>query len=1026
MQLTIKTRVSLVSAIAAAVLAACGGGSPESTAQSPQSAELSSVELATGSTAAPAATTIAKSAQVDSDVKARAASKTGPVPSNNLYIVRMAEQPAAVYEGKLAGYAATRPAHGTKFNARSQAVKSYRAFLKSKHQAVASSVGVAKMVYSYEVAFNGFAAELTDAQAQQLRMNKNVVSVTKDKLGKLQTASTPAFLGLTGPNGFYAKTGAKGEDVVIGMVDSGIWPESNAFTDKVDANGKPDSTGTTTVYGAPSNWNGSCVDGDQFTGAANCNNKLIGAQFYNAGWGGNAAITSNWSFEYNSPRDWGGHGTHTSSTAGGNEGVPITSGLYTGFGAINGIAPRARVAMYKVCWASAETTPLGGCFQTDSVAAIDQAVSDGVDVINFSISGTQDNFMDQVELAFLNAASAGVFVAAAAGNDGPDASTVNHPSPWLTTVAASTHNRAVGGGTLTLASNSYGGATNVPGQTTAAMVNASDIGLLGADPVKLARCFGSADGENLIDPAKAAGKIVVCDRGSNFLINKSIAVQDAGGVGVVIVNVPGGATTTLTFGGGIPSLHTVTANRDAIRAYASAGTANGTISGSLTFNQPAPFTADFSSRGPTFAIRGNILKPDIAAPGVDILAAVAPPGNGGRSFDVYQGTSMATPHIAGIGALFKQVHPSWSPMAIKSALMTSAGDVLDGPNTDASVIFSQGAGQVKPTNALDPGLVFDSNVYDWIGFLCGTGQLDPYYCTNYYGVPIIDPVNMNTPSIALGTVAYSQTVTRRVTNVGARQSTYLPSVSGLVGMTASFSPARLIIAPGETKSFTVTFKRTKAPLNAYSGGQLTLSDGSHNVRVPIVVQPIPLAAPTQASAGTYTVKYGYSGTFKASLVGLVPGTVRSAPIVTNQNVGYNIDIPAGTSFARFALFDSDVPSNTDLDLYVYLNGQLVGISGSGTAQENVMLTNPAGGTYQVYVVGYSVPSPTTFKLNSWIVGNTQAGNMKITAGTSATQGAIGKITLNPVRSIDPGHYFGAVVYGGGAAGTDPTLVTFDK
>ncbi|HUR89139.1 MAG TPA: S8 family serine peptidase [Ramlibacter sp.] len=1027
MQFTIKTRASLVSAIAAAVLAACGGGSsPESTALAPQSAELNSVDLATGTTAA--APSAAKPAAVtDSDVKSRTASKSGAIPSNNLYIVRMADAPAAVYDGKVAGYSATRPAHGTKFNARSQSVKSYRAFLKSKHETVARAVGVSRLVYSYEVAFNGFAAELTDAQAQQLRMTKGVLSVSKDKLGKLQTATTPAFLGLSGPNGFYAKTGAKGEDVVIGMVDSGIWPENAAFTDKVDVNGKPDPAGTTTVYGAPpSSWSGSCVDGQNFTAATNCNNKLIGAKFYNAGWGGDSGITANWNFEFLSPRDWGGHGTHTSSTAGGNEGVPITSGLYTGFGAINGIAPRARIATYKVCWAKAESTPAGGCFQTDSVAAIDQAVSDGVDVINFSISGTATSFMDAVEMAFFNASAAGVFVATAAGNDGPDASTVNHPSPWITTVAADTHNRTVTGGVVSLNGSSYAGATNVPGQITAQMVNASDIGLPGADPVTLAKCFGSADGVTLIDPSKAAGKIVVCDRGTNFLINKSIAVQDAGGVGVVIVNVPGGATTTLTFGGGIPSLHTVVANRDAIRSWASAGTNSGSISGSLSTSSPAPFMADFSSRGPSSAVRGNILKPDIAAPGVEILAAMAPPDHGGRMFDMDQGTSMASPHIAGIAALFKQAHPTWSPMAIKSALMTTAGDVLDGPNTDSSVIFSQGAGHVRATNALDPGLVFDSNVYDWIGFLCGTGELDPYYCTNVYGVPIIDPVNMNTPSIALGQVAYSQTVTRKVTNVGTRQATYIPSASGLVGLSAAFAPTRLIIGAGETKTFTVTFKRVKAALNEYQGGQISLTDGTHHVRIPVVVQPIPLAAPAAATAGTYTVKYGYSGPFKATLAGLVQGTVNAAPIVTNQNVRYDINVPAGTAFARFALFDSDVPGGTDLDLYVYLDGQLVGISGGPTAEENVMLSNPAGGTYQVFVVGFNVPSPTTFKLNNWIVGNTPVGNMKITSPTQATQGAVGKIVLTPTRSIAPGHYFGAVTYGAGAVGTEPTLVTFDK
>jgi hypothetical protein len=399
-------------------------------------------------------------------------------------------------------------------------------------------------------------------------------------------------------------------------------------------------------------------------------------------------------------------------------------------------------------------------------------------------------------------------------------------------------------------------------------------------------------------------------------------------------------------------------------------------------------------------------------------------------FDMYQGTSMATPHIAGIAALFKQAHPDWSPMAIKSALMTTARDVLDGPDTDPSVIFSQGAGFVKPNAALDPGLVFDSNAYDWYGFLCGSGEVPTYYCTSYWGIPVVTADSLNTPSIAIGTLAGTQTVTRRVTNVTDRTSTYTASITGMSGFTVGFSPKRLIVGPGQTKTFTVTFKRTNAALSQYQGGQLTLSDGRHNVRVPVVAQPIPLEAPVSVGEGSYTVKFGYSGAFSASLVGLAPGQVTTNPIVQNQQSVTFMDIPAGTSFARFALFDADVPNGTDLDLYVYQHTDagyvLVGQSGGSTAEESVMLANPEAATYAVVVVGYAIVSPTNYALNTWLVGNTTVGNMKITAPKSATSGAVGKITLKAARNVAPGHYFGAVVYGGGAAGSVPTFVTYDK
>ncbi|MBK9675335.1 MAG: S8 family serine peptidase [Betaproteobacteria bacterium] len=221
-----------------------------------------------------------------------------------------------------------------------------------------------------------------------------------------------------------------GENVIIGIVDGGIWPESLSFSDRTGENGNASKNGKLSYQQIPG-WHGKCVPGDAFT-ASNCNQKVIGAQYFNAGWGGNAGIDAQLPWEYNSPRDFGGHGTHTASTAGGNAGVP-TTGAAAVFGAVSGIAPRARIAVYKVCW----QTPTGGsCFSSDSVAAIDQAVADGVDVINFSISGSSTNFRDAVEIAFLYAADAGVFVAASAGNSGPAVSTVAHPGPWLTTVAA--------------------------------------------------------------------------------------------------------------------------------------------------------------------------------------------------------------------------------------------------------------------------------------------------------------------------------------------------------------------------------------------------------------------------------------------------------------------------------------------------------------------------------------------------------------------------------------------------------------
>ena len=262
------------------------------------------------------------------------------VRSNNLYIVRLAESPVTAYKGGIKGYAATKPRKGQKIDPNSGKVIHYMSYLTARHDAVLAAVG-GKKLYSYGYVFNGFAADLTDAQAARLATMKGVLSVEKDEVMHLDTSSTPAFLGLTGPEGFYATTGARGENVIIGMVDSGAWPESLSFSDRTGTNGNATKDGKLAYQQLPG-WNGKCTPGERFT-ATNCNQKLIGARYYNAGWGGNAEINRLFPFEFNSPRDWAGHGTHTSSTAGGNANVPAT-GPGAVFGNVNGIAPRARIA----------------------------------------------------------------------------------------------------------------------------------------------------------------------------------------------------------------------------------------------------------------------------------------------------------------------------------------------------------------------------------------------------------------------------------------------------------------------------------------------------------------------------------------------------------------------------------------------------------------------------------------------------------------------------------------------------------
>jgi subtilisin family serine protease len=960
-----------------------------------------------------------------------------------LYIVQVAGAPLASYSGGVAGYAATKPQDGRKLDTHSAPAQQYGNHLKAQQKDVLRNAGVdtGKTVYQYNTTFNGMAVKLTAAQAVTLQHTAGVLNVFKSRIVTAKTPVTPQFLGLTGPAGVWKKQfgGDKdaGDGVIIGVIDTGFWPESPSFA-ALPSPRKDDAT-------IAAKWHGTCDAGTDPTPAnrVTCNNKVLGARWFNA-----AGLADGFPKEFHSPRDFDGHGSHTASTAAG-EHVDNVSINGTSAGDVEGMAPGARLAAYKVLYEGTDGSAHGST--ADIVAAIDAAVADGVDVINYSVGDNVDSFGPE-ELSFLEAAAAGVFVSAAAGNAGPAPSTVDNAMPWETTVAAGTHDRSYQK-TVTLGNGAtYTGVGVGVAVPSAPLVDSATAAATGATTAQATVCaIGS------LDPAKVTGKIVLCQRGAVNRTDKSQAVKQAGGVGMILWNpTVNSLNADYHF---VPSIHVDTASGQAIKAYI-AGTASPTaaISAATAVTVEAPTVAPFSSRGPAPSNGGDLIKPDIMAPGNDVVAAVSPANHAGNLYDTESGTSMAAPHIAGIAALLASKHPDWSPMWIKSAIMTTAvttdnqgKPILAG--TTAGTPLDFGAGQVNPAAAFHPGLVYDSTPTDWLKYSCGIGvhlQLgDGTDVCTLTGA--IAPNQLNYPSIAFGALAGKDTVTRTVTNASHQWAFYFSQVKAPAGYKVQVNPPVLLLKPGGTASFTVTVTRTTAAFGSFGFGSLTWKDfDGHVVTSPLAVRSTAASIPatasgTGASGSTpLRVKTGYTGTLKASAFGLVADTVDPLSLTADPSGSFDpnnpatsgrtglveVTVPAGSKLARFATFASEYATGTDVDLYVYAedaDGNLiaeVGQSAGGTADESVTVTAP--GKYAIFVDLFANPgaNPLTVSLHSWIVGASNAGNFTATpASQSVSLGGTATVTAGWSGLTAGSRYLGVVELSDGTTTLGSTIVS---
>lgn len=948
----------------------------------------------------------------------------GPVESARgeaaVYIVQMAEDPVVAYDGGEAGLAPTRPARGEHINPNSAHVRRYTQFLDRRHDEALAAAGAPAdaLFYDYRYSYNGFAATLTPGQVARLEQQPNVVAVTLDEVRQPTTDNTPVEMGLTGDDGFWATAGT-GEDVIIGVIDTGIWPEHPSFSDQSDFAFRQGSSGDRLrVYGAPpAHWNGICQAGEQFS-RNHCNNKLIGARYFVEGLTRRGVDPD----DYASARDRDGHGTHTASTAGGNEGVaPSIFGRDLGVETISGMAPRARIAAYKGCFGEA------GCVTTDLVMAIDTAVADGVDVINYSIGSNTPSVLSPDAVAFLFARDADVFVATSAGNAGPGVSTVGSPAsaPWVTSVGASTHSR-IFSNTVTL-----GNGSSVEGGSVT----------LGAGPAPLVD--GGTDCPDGLDPAEVSGAIVFCHRVTGIArISHGAGVAAAGGIGMILFDPPQ-VNVTPTDNHVIPTSTVLAPAAETILDYmeAAGDGATATLSeGSRdTRDDPNPEMAVFSSRGPNGAA-ADIIKPDVTAPGVQILAGASPDawlGAPGQLFQAIQGTSMSSPHVAGVGALLVGAHRDWSPAAVQSALTTTAHQDVDKEDgTTPGDPFDFGGGHIRPNPANDPGLVYDSGTDDYFRFLCGAGALPATHAI-CEAEGSTDPSDLNLATIGIGELAGAQTVTREVTNVDDDAAVYSPTIEVPAGVTVTVDPPTIDIGPGQTVSYALTFTVTPAAtLDEWAFGSITWNDGAgHSVRSPLAVVPVALSAPEEVSgtgpqgSTSYDVTFGYSGPFSATPRGLVPATVESRTVADDPANDINVALGTGVGLEfvtitvgadvehlRASLFDEHTDGEDDLDLYLFdPDGTFVAGSGSATSTEQVDVADPVAGDWTLVVHGWQTDgADAVYDLFTWQVGTAAAGNMTVTAPAVAELGATETIEVTWSGLTAGARYLGRVAYSNGS------------
>ncbi|HNS03001.1 MAG TPA: S8 family serine peptidase, partial [Anaerolineae bacterium] len=791
----------------------------------------------------------------------QAANAAGPA----RYIVILSDPAVPSYTGGIAGFEATNPASKgqTSFDAESAASQAYASYLEAQQNAFVADTAQLlgrspEVVYQLQFALNAVIMVLEPAEAAQVAKMPGVAQVERDVAEELDTDVGPQWIGApaiwngTATGGL---PGTKGEGVIIGVLDTGINMDHPSFA---DIGG--DGYNHTNPFGSGV-YKGWCNAG--FPVQVVCNDKLIGAWDYaDASWG-----------ETGGPEDTDGHGSHTASTAGGNYLAPgtVVLGSYSFSPAISGVAPHANIIAYDVCGTS--------CYNTDTIAALNQSILDGVHVTNESIGISGNAFSGAKQQAYLSVFNAGITSARSAGNSGPGAGTVGGTPPWVITVGANTHNRS-GSNAVT---NLSGGNTAPPGSGTLTGLGVSDGSAVGGIVYAGNAPYNDALCQTPFAANSVTGKIVICDRGTNARVAKGWNVKQGGAIGMVLANDSANGASLNGDLHHLPAVHISYADGVALKAWVNSGTGHqGQIAGT-TFSYAASngdVMAGFSSRGPHPI--PDLLTPDVTNPGVDILAAYLTgsitPEVPSVEYAFVSGTSMSSPHTAGSAALVKAVRPSWTPAEIKSALMDTSKytGIRKEDGVTPAIPFDMGAGRVDLNHAANASLVLNET---GANFAAGAGN----------------PKALNLASMAdaacPGVCSWTRTV--KATRAGTWTASYVtPS-----GMTLAATPSSFTLAAGQTQTLNIQANVAGLPLNAYAFGYVVLTPSGAGapgdvIHLTVVVRPISGSATINVTPSSLAATQATNTTTSQNLVVSNVGTAPLTWQIAEAPVAMRIELNA--------------------------------------------------------------------------------------------------------------------------------------